>query len=275
MQDFNLHMHTVDFDGKNTAAEMVDAAVENGMNTVGISNHFIVHQDVKQAPFYRFAVFGGYEKIYNDKFDDVVSLFRKHYDELERVAADKKVKILRGMEVDFFPSQKWMRGFDRAVQILKPDYLIGACHLIDFKGQICNIHSMKRADAETSDEMLMAYWRKVQEMAKSGIFTFLAHIDLPRRLNLGQDDKWADTEQETTDVIAKNKIPVEINTALYKRFGQPHPTGRIMEMCVGAGVPMFLSDDAHHITQVAEKFADAQKYAQDYGVKLIGLKNII
>ncbi|MBO5705020.1 MAG: PHP domain-containing protein [Alphaproteobacteria bacterium] len=275
IQDFNLHTHTIEFDGKNTAAEMVDVAVACGIKTVGFSNHFIVHKNITGTNFYSYAVLGGYKNIYSDNFDKTILMFKKHYQDLEQVAAQKKVKILRGMEVDYFPNVHWVRGFENAMRVLKPDYLIGACHLFEFDGRLCNIHDIKMADADTQDKMLTVYWRKIQEIVKSGMFTFLAHIDLPRRVNLGLDDKWIDIEQQVVDVIAKNKIPVEINTALYKYCGQPHPTNRIMKMCADANVSMFLSDDSHHISQVARNFEDAKKYADDFGVRLIGLDKII
>ena len=36
---FDLHMHTVFSDGKNTAEEMVQEAIRKGLETVGISDH--------------------------------------------------------------------------------------------------------------------------------------------------------------------------------------------------------------------------------------------
>ena len=36
---FDLHMHTVFSDGKNTAEEMVQEAISRGLETVGISDH--------------------------------------------------------------------------------------------------------------------------------------------------------------------------------------------------------------------------------------------
>ena len=39
MQDFDLHMHTTYCDGKNSAEEMILAAVSVGLKTVGLSGH--------------------------------------------------------------------------------------------------------------------------------------------------------------------------------------------------------------------------------------------
>ena len=84
-----------------------------------------------------------------------------------------------------------------------------------------------------------------------------------------------DTEEKTTDIIAQANIPVEINTALYKYGTHPHPSPRIMKMCADRQIPMFLSDDAHHISHVCKHFADAKAYADSFGVNLVGLNKIL
>ena len=276
-QDFTLHTHTVGFDGKNTADEMINKAAECGMRTVGISNHFIVHPYVTQSAFYQHAVSGGYPRIYNQTFDDALSEFRPHYDVLEMLAFHKQnnITVLRGMELDLFDSRTWHDGYKRMQRVLKPDYIIGACHLIEYGGRLCNIHDIKNASDDDQDKMLAAYWQKIQWIAQSGLCTFLAHIDLPSRLGLGCDEKWIDAEQKTTDIIAQAKIPVEINTALYKYSTHPHPSPRIMKMCADKKIPMFLSDDAHHVSHVCKYFAEAKAYADNFGVNLVGLDKIL
>lgn len=274
-QDFSLHTHTIEFDGKNTAQDMIDVAKQYGVKTVGISNHFIVHPDIKKTKFYTPAVLGGYANMYNSCFDDAVSQFDAHYKELERISKQSDIKILRGMELDLFDSHDWHNGYLRAVKTLKPEYIIGSAHFIEYGGCLCNIHDIKHAQPDDQEKMLKAYWEKIQWIARSGLCTFLAHIDLPARLGLGTDEKWADIEQESVAVIAKSKIPVEINTALYKHKTNPHPSPRIMKMCADNKIPMFLSDDAHHVSQVCQYFDDAKQYAENLGVNLVGLNKIL
>ena len=68
-QKYTLHTHTSGFDGKNTIAEMVACARDMGFNTVGISNHFIVHPNIKQSKMYPFSVHGGYSNIYASAYE--------------------------------------------------------------------------------------------------------------------------------------------------------------------------------------------------------------
>jgi histidinol-phosphatase (PHP family) len=271
VQDFTLHTHTIGFDGKNTIQEMAKTAEDNGMEFIGISNHFIVHPQIKNTRFYGFSVSGGYSNIYHDNSDEIYNEFRKHYAELEQVAEQSKIKILKGMELDYFPAQN----HSKIIDALNPDFLIGACHFIEYKGHLCNIHDIQRAEPAIQEEMIALYWQKIKEMAHSGIFNWFAHLDLPARVNLGLEDKWEKYELSAIDAIASSGRPVEINTALYKYAERPHPSPRIMKMCADKQIPMFLSDDAHHVSQVCRHFQTAKQYADSFGVKLVKMNKIL
>lgn len=52
MQNFSYHTHTNISDGKNTIEEMVAKAVDLGWKEIGISNHLIVHKDIKLSTGY-------------------------------------------------------------------------------------------------------------------------------------------------------------------------------------------------------------------------------
>ncbi|MGX8683627.1 MAG: hypothetical protein ACSW77_07420, partial [Bacteroidales bacterium] len=88
----------------------------------------------------------------------VMQKFIPHYAELERVQSEiPDIKVLRGMEVDFFESPEWRRGFEQCVARLKPDYIIGSCHLLEYKNEILNSHDWKKADTSVRDVLLKLY----------------------------------------------------------------------------------------------------------------------
>lgn len=78
-QKYTLHTHTIGFDGKNSVQDMVNRARELGFHTIGISNHFIVHENIRKSKMYGFAVQGGYANIYSSYFCDVMDKFIPHY----------------------------------------------------------------------------------------------------------------------------------------------------------------------------------------------------
>lgn len=261
-------MHTIGFDGQNTVSEMVKRAKEIGFDTIGISNHFIVNPIIKSAKMYFYSAKGGYNKIYSESFDEVMAKFVPHYDELDKIQSENPdIKILRGMEVDFFQDAGWQRRFEKCLAKLKPDYIIGACHFIEYGDTILNSHDWKTADSGTQDILLEKYWINVSNAAKSGLFTWMAHLDLPKKVGLGCEDKWIEYENRALDAIRNANGAMEINTSFYK-YGtnEPYPSHRIL---MNAGdIPVLISDDAHSADQIGRCFDDAQQLIESLNLKI-------
>ena len=259
MMKYSLHTHTIGFDGRDTIQCMVDRAKELGYDVIGISNHFIVHPYIKNTKMYQYAERGGYSNIYSQDFDEVLSRFVPHYEELNRVRQNNPgIKILRGMEVDFFQDIKWQNGFERAVSILDPDYIIGSAHFINHNGTLLNSHDWKNADAKTQDKLLETYWKNLAMAAESGLFTWMAHLDLPKKVGLGREEKWIPFESRAIESAAKTKTAIEINTSFYRDFCyEPYPSNRILNMAKYAKVPVVISDDAHRAQDIGRHYEEA------------------
>lgn len=269
-QKFTLHTHTVGFDGHDSVQDMINRARELGFKTIGISNHFIVDPVIKQSKMYAcYGVRGGYINICFASFKEVLSRFVKHYEELKNAQEQNPdMQILRGMEVDFFNTAKWRDGFERALGVLKPDYLIGSAHFVSYADTLLNIHDMKNADKKTQDILLTHYWTNVARAAESGLFTWLAHLDLPKKVGLGREPKWMDLENRAIEAIAKSKMTIEINTSFYRDFCyEPYPSNRILQMAARNNVPVLLSDDAHKVQDIGRHFDEASQLIKDLNLK--------
>ncbi len=267
IQDFSLHTHTIGFDGRNTPIKMVLHARELGMKSLGISNHFIVHPNIAKSKFYPYAVRGGYSAIYSTSFDEAVKRFKPHFEELKHLSGLCGVKLYRGMEVDFFDYPEWRSGFDRAMKVLKPDYIICASHFVEYDGQLYNVHDMANADEKTRDKMVKMYWDKLGRAAETGMFNWMAHLDLPKKTGCGRDAIWGDTEKRAVESIAQSKTPIEINTGLYRDYcDEPYPSPRILRMAADAHIPVLLSDDAHAAEQMGRNFDRAYELARSCGI---------
>ena len=269
MQKYTLHTHTIGFDGRDSVQSMVNRARDLGFNSVGISNHFIVNPVIKNTKMYSYAVGGGYSNIYSASFNEVLLRFVPHYHEIEILREQNPdMRILRGMEVDFFNNLEWLKGFDSAVQILKPDYVIGSAHFIEYNGTLLNVHDWKNADEKTREQLLKRYWINVALAADSGLFTWLAHLDLPKKVGLGRDEKWIEYENIAVESAAKTNTAIEINTSFYRDFMyEPYPSNRILQTMARNGVATLLSDDAHEIKNIGRHFDEADQLIQQFGLK--------
>ena len=267
IQDFSLHTHTIGFDGRNTAADMIARAKELGLKSLGISNHFIVHPEITQAKFYPFAVTGGYNSIYSSSFDEAIAKFKPHYEELNKLADTCGIKLYRGMEMDYFDGPEWIRGFEQMKKTLNPDYIICASHFIDYDGMLRNVYDFGNSDDKTRDDLLKLYWEKLTRAAKTGLFNWMAHLDLPKKTGCGTEPCWAELESAAIEAIAKTKTAIEINTSGYNRGStEPYPSSRILKMAAAADVPVLISDDAHCAEHMGRQFERAAEFAKSCGV---------
>ena len=264
-QSFTLHTHTAGFDGKNTVAEMARAARANGMDTLGVSNHFILHPTIKSSAFYPYAVSRGYQNIYASSVPEILNRFSPHYDEIHQAGDKYGVRLLRGMEADFFLHPKWRQSFETAIQVLQPDYIIGAVHFVEMNGRVYNVHDIAAASADDQAHMLRAYWQKIRAAASTGLFNWIAHLDLPRKVWLGLSPEWMDEEQQTINVLAQKSVPFEVNTGGIAATGAPYPSFRILQAAGQAKLPVLFSDDAHSVDQIGRDFADASEFANEMG----------
>lgn len=263
IQDFSLHTHTIGFDGRNTPIQMATRAHELGMNAIGISNHFIVHPNITKSRFYSYAVSGGYSTIYSSSFDEAIAKFKPHYAELDKLSDTCGVKIYHGLEVDYFDYPEWRHGFERAIKMLKPDYIICATHFIEYDGMLCNVHDMANADEKIRDKMLNLYWDKIGRAAKTGIFNWMAHLDLPKKTGCGRTPRWIENECAAIGEIAKSRTPLEINTG--SSCQEPYPSPRILTVAAMANIPVLLSDDAHRVEHIGRNFNAAYELAKSCG----------
>ncbi len=268
MQHFSLHTHTQGFDGQNTVLEMTQQAQHIGFTKLGISNHFIVHPNVKKSVMYRYAQRGGYAAIYSENFNEAIVKFQNHYAQIDAVQEETGFSLLKGMEVDFFDTPEWHKGFERALKILKPDYVIGSAHFVTQGEELLNTHDVAKTKGAEQDALLRQYWENVRKAAQSGYFDLMAHLDLLKKKDLGVADKWIDQEMQTVETLHSCGQTAEINTSALDYKSDPFPEMRMLKMLAEKGVPVILSDDAHKAEQLGWYYGTAFRIAQKAGLQL-------
>lgn len=268
MQNFSLHTHTLGFDGQNTEAEMLAQAQNLGWKQLGFSNHFIVHPNIKESPMYKYSIIGGYQNIYSSSFDEVIAKFEKHYQTVDILQKETNIPIFKGMEVDFFADNHWLENFSKAVAHLKPDYLIGSTHFIEHNGILYNSHDLKSASKIEQNQLLHRYWQNQRAAAQSGLFTIMAHLDLMKKVGLGQEEQWQEEEQKNINIIKKQGLLVELNSSSFKRMDEPYPSVRIMKMLAQQNIPVILSDDAHASAQLGQYYSQTEILAEKCGLTI-------
>ena len=119
------------------------------------------------------------------------------------------------------------------------------------------------ADTDVANEMLTLYWNKIRSAAASGLFAWMAHLDLPKKVGLGQGAKWVDQEQETIEIMSQHNMAIEINTGLES---EPYPSKRILQHVGHYNIPVLFSDDAHGADHIGRRFDTALQLCYDCGI---------
>ena len=276
--DYSLHMHTVGFDGRDTVENMIVMARAIGIKTVGFSNHFIVHPYIKKSPMYVYAERLNYAQIYSDNINATIQKFSEHYAEVRAKRAKyPDMNILCGMEMDLFSYPEWPEMAEYAVRVLKPDYIIGAVHFLDRgKRGVLNVHDIDYWSVESSDKLLVEYYKNVENLAVSYWHSlpfkinFLAHFNLPRKVGL------VDTlaEQKLINSLAKNNVAIELNSSLMtnKKYNlDGAESADILQTIAKSNIPVVVSDDAHKIQGIGAGTNTVLTYAKNMGIKNICL----
>ena len=223
---------------------------------------------------YEYALKGGYQNIYSTSFEEAIAKFEPHYQKIDELQRNTDIKILKGMEVDFFAYPGWQEEFKKAVSHLKPDYLIGSAHFVEHHGILYNSHDIKKTTLPEQNSLLYRYWQNERAAANSGLFTFMAHLDLMKKVGLGGGPQWEKEERKTIQAIKQAGVGVELNTSYFKYGAEPYPSGRIMQMLATEGIPVVISDDAHAASQLGNYFEQTEQLAKAYKLKALN-KNIL
>ena len=157
----DLHNHTTRCNhAEGTIDEYINRAIELGIDIYGFSEH---------APM-------EFDKHYRLAFNKMSDYSKEILDAQYRYK--NRIKILLGYEVDY------LKGYiDKRVLEASVDYLIGSVHFLD-KWGFDNPEFIGEYKNRDIDEVYKEYFIKITEMADSGLFDIVGHLDLIKVFNL-------------------------------------------------------------------------------------------
>lgn len=244
------HNHTRYSDGKATITELVAAARSQGIDELGISDHFTLHPD-------------GIEPSWSMK----PSLVHQYVAELQEAAAQNDSPRLRiGLEVDWFTGHG-----KRIADTLAPlplDYVIGSVHYVSGSEIDMSPIRWERMSQPERDGTHEQYWRNMAAMAESGVFDIVAHMDLPKKFGYRASNDIIPHIHAALDAIANapRQLVVELNTAgWFKPCQDAYPALDILRECRKRDIAVTISADAHHPDHLLRAFDRAAERLIDAG----------
>lgn len=251
----NFHTHTVFCDGKNTAEEMAEEALERGFTHLGFSGHM----------------------------DPEITMDLAAYDAEIRRLQEKyrgRMDILRGVELDvlFTP-----RSEEEKALLEGMEFLIGSTHYIEAPsgGEIgCVDDTPERLNRFCREEfggdyyrLARAYYELEAEVYDRIRCSFVGHFDLVTRFN----DQTRDIDEsdrryylpalEAMEQLVSKGLPFEINCGALNRGrkAEPYPNRFLLKKLREMGGQILISSDAHQKELLDGGFDIAVRMAVDCG----------
>ncbi|MBQ7624710.1 MAG: histidinol-phosphatase [Clostridia bacterium] len=240
----DLHVHTTFCDGQNTPEEMVLAAIEKGMQTIGFSGHSHTSFDESYCMTL-----------------SVAEEYRKEIERLKKKYAGK-IEVLCGVELDLYSDE------DPSLY----DYVIGSAHYVKANEKYYSVdHSPETfsnalSEGFKGDAISFAdtYFETVSLLCERFKPDIIGHFDLVSKFSevmnvLDRNDpRYINAWKKAADKLMTLNAPFEINTGAISRGFRtfPYPDLPIIEYIKSKGGRFVLSSDSHSVKTLCYGFSE-------------------
>ncbi len=190
----------------------------------------------------------------HDRFHDGID-----FDEIDRLReANPDLKIRAGIELDNDPTtsaagRRWIeQNWERL------DFVLGSIHFLERVDQMFDTvpEGAAQFEGRNIDTMYADYFRRVRDIADTGLVDCLAHLDLIKIHGHRPNAEIGSIVDETLDFIASRNLAIELSTAGWRKpVNELYPGDRIIELAVAKGIPFTTASDAHSHAQLGQNFA--------------------
>lgn len=260
---FSYHVHSIWSDGKAEISDMIAAAGRAGMDEVGISDHYVLTADRRKLDW--------------SMSPDSLS----EYVESVQIAAGDAVEglIVRlGLETDYIPeTADDLRGVLNSEPF---DYVIGSVHMVDGFCIDDTAELWSLLNQTERDEIIRKYWTRIRQMAESGLFDIVGHLDLYKKFAIYPSIDIDAEISAALDAIAGSGMAVEVNTAgWYLPCREAYPDTLLLRECFKRDIPVVVSADAHIPENICRGYDRAYSLLKSVGytdlVSFAGRQKII
>lgn len=246
----NFHTHTTFCDGKNTADEVVKAAIEKGFTAIGFSGHGYTPYDLRYCM-----------KDENAYVTEIKRLKQKYRG---------IIQIYLGTEEDSFAS------VDRS----KYDYIIGSSHYVEVNGK-CYPFDSNRGLFERCLElynhnpikMAEDYYAKFCDYINKRKPDIIGHFDLITKFDEKFDDfflhnsAYLKLAEESVIAASKSQAIFEVNTGCISRGFRltPFPSEHLLYTLKKIDAKLMLASDSHSIDTLDFNFSETKMRLKEIG----------
>ena len=255
----DFHVHTTFCDGKDSAEDMVLAAIKLGMKKLGFSGHSYTPFDEEPC-----------------MSPEDTQLYKQ---EISRLKAKYRgqIEILCGTECDYYSD----------IDAKSYDYVIGSVHYLKCSGVFRHVDNTPEMLKAAIDEsfggdayaLVEHYYSLVADVVRKTNANVIGHFDLVVKLNAGgsffdeDNPRYIDAALSAANALLKTGRPFEINTGAvskgYRDF--PYPSLRILKYIAEHGGSVVLSSDSHKKETLMYGFTEYEELARSLGLRVCEL----
>jgi len=181
------------------------------------------------------------------------------------------LKIRAGIELDNDPvhspaGRKWIEQ-----NWQKLDFVLGSVHFLDQSEMFDSVPAgASQFEGRDIDSIYTDYFKRVREIATSGLVDCLAHIDLIKIHGHRSTALIKDLIEETLDLIRSRELAIELSTAGWRKpVNELYPSDAIIWLAKEKGIPFTTASDAHSHVQLGENYGRLAQNMTDLGIKEI------
>lgn len=153
------------------------------------------------------------------------------------------IPVRLGVEVDYLPGKE--RETAKLLARYPFDYTIGSIHFLD-GWDFTNPAQAGRYETENINSLYDNYYSLVQEMAQSGLFQIIGHLDVIKKFAFFPRSTCERMLAETCRILKKADVCVELNTSGWRApVGEAYPGEALLSVCREFSIPVTLGSDAH------------------------------
>jgi histidinol-phosphatase (PHP family) len=196
-----------------------------------------------------------------------------NFDEMDRLRErNPDLNIRVGIELDNDPihsaaGRKWIERHWNKI-----DFVLGSVHFLNCADQMFDSvpEGAKQFENCDVDAIYTDYFRRVREIAATGLVDCLAHLDLIKIHGHRPNTEIDLLVSETLDFIHSRNLAIELSTAGWRKpVKELYPGDRIIELAVGKGIPFTTGSDAHSHAQLGDKFPRLVEKMAAFGIREI------
>jgi histidinol-phosphatase (PHP family) len=185
---------------------------------------------------------------------------------LEMVADARRaseVPVLLGVEADYYRGcEAFLKDW---LQRHPFDVVLGSVHFLDYRGR--GPIGRTLTDGLPSPELWRRYFALVAELARTGLYDVVAHLDLPKKFGHVLTDE--DVERHALpalQALADAGMALEINTSgLVQAPGEIYPSPLLLRLAREFGLGLTFGSDAHDPERAGDGFEHALDQARVAG----------